>query len=64
MSRLIIYQMFPRIFSNTVADPQPWGTLERNGSGKLNDLSPKALKSMKELGVKCIWLTGVIVHST
>ncbi len=64
MSRLIIYQMFPRIFSNTVADPQPWGTLERNGSGKLNDLSPKALKSIKELGVNCIWLTGVIEHAT
>ncbi len=64
MSRLIIYQMFLRIFSNIVSDPQPWGTLERNVSGKLNDLSPKALKSIKELGVNCIWLTGVIEHAT
>lgn len=64
MEKLIIYQMFPRIFSNTVPDPQTWGTLERNGSGKLNDLTPKALRSIKELGVNCIWLTGVIEHAT
>ena len=62
--RLIIYQMFPRIFSNTVTDPEPWGSLERNGSGKLNDLTPKAIRSIKELGVNCIWLTGVIEHAT
>lgn len=64
MSRLIIYQMFPRIFSNTNPNPEPWGTLDRNGSGKLNDLTPKALRSIKELGVNCIWLTGVIEHAT
>lgn len=62
--RLIIYQMFPRIFSNTTPEPKPWGTLEENGSGKLNDLTPKALRSIKELGVNCIWLTGVIEHAT
>lgn len=64
MERLIIYQMFPRIFSNATPDPLPWGSLQRNGSGKLNDLTPKALKSIKELGVNCIWLTGVIEHAT
>ena len=62
--RLIIYQMFPRIFSNTTPEPKAWGTLEENGSGKLNDLTPKALRSIKELGVNCIWLTGVIEHAT
>ena len=62
--RLIIYHMFPRIFSNATANPKAWGTLEENGSGKLNDLTPKALRSIKELGVNCIWLTGVIEHAT
>lgn len=64
MERLIIYQMFPRIFSNATPDPVPWGTLERNGAGKLNDLTSEAIKSVKELGVNCIWLTGVIEHAT
>ena len=64
MERLIIYQMFPRIFSNSVECPRPWGTLEENGSGKLNDLTPKGLAAIKGLGVNCIWLTGVIEHAT
>ena len=64
MERLIIYQMFPRIFSNTVADPQPWGSLQRNGAGKLNDLTPQGLRAIKDLGANCIWLTGVIEHAT
>lgn len=64
MERLIIYQMFPRIFSNTTENPIPWGTLEQNGSGKLNDLSPEVIRSIKNLGANCIWLTGVIEHAT
>lgn len=62
--KLIIYQLFPRIFTNKVADPQPWGSLERNGSGKFNDLKAPTLQSLKDLGVNCLWLTGVIEHAT
>lgn len=64
MERLIIYQMFPRIFSNSTEAPVAWGTLRQNGSGKLNDLTPRGLRAIKELGVNCIWLTGVIEHAT
>lgn len=62
--RLIVYQFFPRILTNSVEDPEPWGSLERNGSGKFNDLTPKVLKSIKDLGVNTLWLTGVIEHAT
>lgn len=62
--RLIVYQLFPRIFTNTELDPERWGSLERNGSGKFNDLTPKVLKSLKELGINTLWLTGVIEHAT
>lgn len=62
--RPVIYQVFPRIFTNMCADPQPWGSLERNGSGKLADFSTKLLSSIKDLGVNTIWLTGVIEHAT
>ena len=64
MDRLIIYQMFPRVFSNTTADPEPWGTLERNGAGKLADLTPEVIEGIRQLGANCIWLTGVIEHAT
>lgn len=62
--RIIVYQFFPRILTNTQENPEPWGTLQRNGSGKFNDLTPRVLQSIKELGVNTLWLTGVIEHAT
>ena len=62
--KLIIYQAFPRIFTNTNKNCVANGTFEQNGSGKLNDLTPRLLKSLKDLGVNCIWLTGIIEMAT
>ena len=62
--RPIVYQFFPRILTNSCPDPIPWGSLERNGSGKFNDLTSKVIRSIKELGVNTLWLTGVIEHAT
>lgn len=59
----IIYQLLPRLFSNLNANCVPDGTIEQNGSGKLNDLTPKVLRSIRDLGVTHIWLTGVIEHA-
>lgn len=64
MEKLIVYQLFPRIFTNANPHCELWGTLERNGSGKLNDITPGVIRSIKELGVNCLWLTGVIEHAT
>ena len=36
------------------------GTLEENGSGKFNDITAKVIGTIADLGVNCIWLTGVI----
>ena len=62
--KLIIYQAFPRIFTNTNSTCKPFGTYEENGSGKLNELSPKLMRSLVDLGVNCLWLTGVIECAT
>ncbi|MDE6340425.1 MAG: alpha-amylase, partial [Muribaculaceae bacterium] len=62
--KLIIYQTFPRIMTNMNASCVRGGTLEENGSGKLNDISPKVLRSLSELGLNCIWLTGIIEMAT
>lgn len=59
----IIYQLLPRLFSNLNANCVSDGTIEQNGSGKLNDLTPKVLRSIRDLGVTHIWLTGVIEHA-
>ncbi len=62
--KLIIYQAFPRIFTNTTPDCIPYGTYERNGSGKLNQITSKVIKSLADLGVNCLWLTGVLEMAT
>jgi len=42
----------------------PGGALAVNGSGKMNDITPRVLQSIKGLGVNCIWYTGIIEHAT
>ena len=41
--KLVIYQVFTRLFGNTNTTNKPWGTIEENGSGKFSDFSEKAL---------------------
>lgn len=62
--KLIIYQIFPRIFTNRCAAPKPDGSYEENGSGKFNDYDDVLLDSLADLGVNCLWMTGVIEHAT
>lgn len=59
----VIYQLIPRLFTNNVDNPVPNGTIDRNGSGKLNDITALTLKSIKQLGVTHVWYTGVIEHA-
>lgn len=62
--KLIIYQTFPRIHTNTNDTCEPFGSYEKNGSGKLNQIDAKYLKSLSDLGVNTIWLTGIIEMAT
>lgn len=62
--KLIIYQLFPRLLTNMNTHCEPGGTLAMNGSGKMNDIDDKLLRSIRELGVNCIWYTGIIEHAT
>ena len=59
----VIYQLLPRLFSNTCETCVPNGDIEQNGVGKLNDIAPLVLKSIKDLGVTHVWYTGVIEHA-
>lgn len=60
----IIYQLFPRTFTNYNETRKPNGTKEENGCGKFADITPAALKAIQDLGVTHIWYTGVIRHAT
>ena len=64
LHKIIIYQVFTRLFGHRSNNPVVNGTIEENGCGKLNDFTPSALKKIRELGVTHIWYTGVIRHAT
>lgn len=64
MSKLIIYQLLPRLFGNSNSTNRPHGTIDDNGCGKFNHINSLALNGIKELGVTHVWYTGVIEHAT
>lgn len=55
--------MLPRLFANRNQNCVPNGTIEQNGSGKMNDITSKVLRKIKDLGITHIWYTGIIEHS-
>lgn len=59
----IIYQLIPRLFTNYCEAPVHNGTIMQNGSGKLNDINPTILRSIRRLGCTHVWYTGVIEHA-
>lgn len=61
--KIVVYQVFARLFGNTNSTNLPWGTLEENGVGKFEDFTPEALAAIRELGVSHIWYTGVLHHA-
>lgn len=61
--KIVVYQVFTRLFGNKNTTNKPWGTIEENGVGKFNDFTDKALSEIKDLGVTYIWYTGVPHHA-
>lgn len=64
MSKIILYQIFTRLFGNDNTQCSYDGSIEQNGCGKLADFSPEALNAIKKLGTTHIWYTGIIEHAT
>lgn len=63
-SKIVIYQLIPRLFGNRNEHPIVNGSKIQNGCGTLEDLDDKQLGDIKALGVSHIWLTGVLRHAT
>ncbi|WP_372642304.1 alpha-amylase family protein [Ancylomarina sp.] len=59
----IIYQILTRLFGNTTEDCRLNGSRNRNGVGKMNDVSAKALSEIRKFGITHIWYTGIIEHA-
>lgn len=63
-NKLIIYQVFTRLFGNSNSHCTYNGDSATNGCGKMADFTLKALEEIKKLGTTHIWYTGIIEHAT
>jgi glycosidase len=61
--KLVVYQIFTRLFGNQNTTNKPWGSRDENGVGKFNDITSKALQELKKFGVSHVWYTGIIEHA-
>ena len=64
MSKIILYQIFTRLFGNDNPQCVHNGSIEQNGCGKLANFTPEAFEAIKKLGTTHVWYTGVIEHAT
>ena len=61
--KTIIYQLFPRLFTNSCDHCVVNGTKKQNGCGKMNDITAPVLNKIRDLGITHVWYTGVIRHA-
>lgn len=64
MSKIIIYQLLPRLFTNYKIQTNFNGSIEESGCGKFNTITDKALHQISKMGFTHVWYTGVIEHAT
>ena len=62
--KIIIYQVFTRLFGNRSFVRKENGTLVENGCGKMSFFDTATLRRIKKMGVTHIWYTGIIRHAT
>ena len=64
MEKVLIYQVFTRLYGNRNTTRKTDGTLADNGCGKMADFTPAVLKGIAKMGISHVWYTGVIRHAT
>lgn len=62
--KIIIYQIFTRLFGNRSLGCKYNGTIAENGCGKMNFFTDEVLSRIKAMGITHVWYTGIIRHAT
>lgn len=62
--KIIIYQIFTRLFGNRTNKCIKNGTITENGCGKMSFFTEEVLKQIKAKGYTHVWYTGIIRHAT
>ena len=61
--KTIIYQLLPRLFTNSCDHCVVNGSKRQNGCGKMNDITTAVLNKIRDIGITHVWYTGVIRHA-
>ncbi len=61
--KTIIYQLLPRLFTNSCDHCVVNGSKRQNGCGKMNDITTAVLNKIRDMGITHVWYTGVIRHA-
>ncbi len=64
MDKLVIYQIFTRLFGNQNTTNRPNGGRDENGVGKFADINDAALLAIRQFGASHVWFTGILEHAT
>lgn len=64
MSKIVIYQIFTRLYGNDKARQKRNGTIKENGCGKMADIKNATLEQLKDMGITHVWYTGIVRHAS
>ncbi len=64
MEKVLIYQVFTRLYGNRNGNRVVNGTLDDNGCGKMADFTSEVLADIAKMGMSHVWYTGIIRHAT
>ena len=62
--KVLIYQVFTRLYGNKNITRKENGTIAENGCSKFADFNPTVLNRIVSMGITHVWFTGVIRHAT
>ena len=62
--KVLIYQIFTRLYGNKNTTRKENGTIAENGCGKFADISGTVLNQIASMGITHVWFTGIIRHAT
>lgn len=62
--KVVVYQVFTRLFGNVCFANVKGGSLEENGCGHFSAFSSGVLREFAGLGITHVWYTGVIAHAS
>ena len=62
--KVLIYQIFTRLYGNKNTTRKENGTIAENGCGKFADISGTVLNQLASMGITHVWYTGVIRHAS